>query len=84
LIRRSIQEAPVGPVDPWEKAADCARAIERSKDRDRQAELTILQHLWMALGNQQGCLSAEEIDQEIEAIARLHAQLGGEVKSTTH
>ena len=43
-------------IDPWEKAAECARAIELSADRHRKAELTLIQHLWIALANEQAFL----------------------------
>ena len=38
-------------VDPWEKAADCERALKRSRDPQAQAVLKNVQQLWIALAN---------------------------------
>jgi hypothetical protein len=71
-------------IDPWEKAADCARAIELSPDPNRKAELTLLQHLWIALANEQSVLTPEETARQIETIGRLQAELEVEGKPTMH
>jgi hypothetical protein len=44
-------------IDPWEKAAECARAVENNLDPHRKAQLTVLQHMWLALAAERGCLS---------------------------
>jgi hypothetical protein len=63
-------------IDPWEKAAECARAVENNNlDPHRKAELTVLQHMWLALAAERGCLSPLELAQEIEKIASLHTEL---------
>jgi hypothetical protein len=62
-------------IDPWEKAAECARAVEDNFDPQRKAQLTVLQHMWLALAAERGCLSPLELAQEIEKIASLHAEL---------
>jgi hypothetical protein len=62
-------------IDPWEKAAECARAVEDNLDPHRKAELTVLQHMWVALAAERSCLSPLELAQEIEKIASLHAEL---------
>jgi hypothetical protein len=36
-------------IDPWEKAAECALAIQISIDPNRKAVLTNLQQMWIAL-----------------------------------
>jgi hypothetical protein len=64
-------------IDPWEKAAECARAVEISLDPHHKAELTVLQHMWMALGNERSFLTAEELAQQIETIGRLHVRMAG-------
>ena len=65
-------------IDPWKKAAECARAIELSLDPHRKAELTVLQHMWIALANERSLLTSEEIAQEIETIGRLQVRLAGQ------
>jgi hypothetical protein len=51
------------------------RAVEHSADPNRKAELTLLQHMWIALANEEGFLSPEEIAQQIETIGRLQVEL---------
>ena len=71
-------------IDPWEKAAECARAIELSADRHRKAELTLIQHLWIALANEQSFLTPEETARKIETIGRLQIGMEVEGKPTMH
>ncbi len=59
-------------VDPWEKAADCARAAQAASDPKRQAILTRIQRLWMALANESGLMTEREAASEAERIGRLH------------
>jgi hypothetical protein len=39
-------------VDPWEKAAECARALKIVTDPQRRTILANLQDLWIALANE--------------------------------
>lgn len=64
-------------VDPWEKAAECARAIDICLDPNRKAALSNLKHMWMALANQRNFLTQEELAREVEAIGRLQVMFGG-------
>jgi len=64
-------------VDPWEKAADCARAIQISIDPHRKAVLINLQQMWIGLGNQREFLTQEELAREAETIGRLQFKFGG-------
>ena len=64
-------------VNPWEKAAECARAIEISFNPHRKAALINLQHMWIALGNQRDFLTQDELAREVEAIGRLHLKFAG-------
>jgi hypothetical protein len=63
-------------VEPWEKAAECARAIQATVDPQRRAVLANLQTLWIALANQSGWMSAEQLAREAETIGRLHVEMG--------
>jgi hypothetical protein len=62
-------------VDPWEKAADCARAAQAATDPERRAIFTSLQTLWVALGNELNLMTAAEAATEAERIGRLQAEL---------
>jgi hypothetical protein len=64
-------------VDPWEKAAECARAIQISVDPHRKAVLVNLQQMWIALANEREFLTQEELAREAETIGRLHVKFGG-------
>jgi hypothetical protein len=62
-------------VDPWEKAAECARAIQLSLDPHRKEALVNVQQMWVGLANERRFLTPGEFAREIEAIGRLHARL---------
>ena len=64
-------------VDPWEKAAECARAIQISLDPHRKAALANLLQMWIVLADERRFLTAEELAREVETIGRLHAGLDG-------
>jgi hypothetical protein len=56
-------------VDPWEKTAECTRAIQISTDPLRKDVLTNLQHMWITLANKRNFLTPEERAREAEKIA---------------
>jgi hypothetical protein len=56
-------------VDAWEMAADCARAIEASKDPTRRALVGTLQKLWIELGNKERLLSEQHVLKEMEGLS---------------
>jgi len=62
-------------VDPWEKAAECERAIETATGRGQRTVITYLRELWIALGKQRDLMSADDMANEIEAINRLQVKL---------
>ena len=62
-------------IDPWEKAADCERAIQAAADPQQKTILKNLRYLWIALANDSECMSADEFAHESETIGRLHVAL---------
>jgi hypothetical protein len=62
-------------IDPWEKAADCERAIQAAADPQQKTILKNLRYLWIALANESECMSADEFAHESETIGRLHVAL---------
>ena len=62
-------------IDPWEKAADCERAIQAAADPQQKTILKNLRYLWIALANESECMSADEFAHESETIGRLHIAL---------
>ena len=66
-------------LDPWEKAAECQRALEGANSNQREI-LTNVRDLWITLANEKSFLTGAEFEQEIQAINRIHADL---IKSAT-
>jgi hypothetical protein len=62
-------------VDPWEKAAECTRAMEAVVDPTRLEMLMRLRELWIGLANERQLLDASELAKQIAGIARIHAEL---------
>ena len=71
-------------VGPWEKAAECARAIQICIDPHRKSVLINLQQMWAALGSQRDFLTHEELAREAETIGRLHVKFGGAESVQVH
>jgi hypothetical protein len=62
-------------MDPWEKAADCERALRLTIDPVRREDLTNIREFWISLANARPFLSEHEFVREAEAIGRLHADI---------
>ena len=63
-------------MDPWEKAADCERALRLTIDDPVQREsLKNIREFWISLANAQPFLSEHEFAKQAEVIGRLHANL---------
>jgi hypothetical protein len=65
----------VAKIEPWDKAAECERALRRASDPRTRAILAELRDLWIALGNESAFLSPNELKVEIEALARVCKEL---------
>ena len=61
-------------VDPWEKAADCERALRITVDPIRRETLSNIREFWIA-AEESRFLSEEVLAAQIETIGRLHARL---------
>lgn len=62
-------------VDPWQKAAECERAVQTEIDRQQQAILIQLRNLWIALADESKLMSADDLATAVEAIDLLHQEL---------
>jgi hypothetical protein len=62
-------------VDPWEKAADCERALRLVIDPMHRERLLNIREFWISLANEKPLLSENEFAKQVEAIGRLHADL---------
>jgi hypothetical protein len=65
----------VSQVDPWEKAADCERALRITVDPIRRDILSNIREFWIALAKERPFLSEEDLAAEIEVISNFHATL---------
>ena len=61
-------------VDPWEKAADCERAMRISFDPAHRESLANIREFWISLANARPFLSDNEFAKEAETIDPLSCQ----------
>ena len=66
-------------LDPWEKAADCERALRLVLDPVHRENLTNIREFWISLANKRRYLSEHQFAREAEAIGRLHANLAAPI-----
>jgi hypothetical protein len=62
-------------VDPWEKAAECDRALRLTLDPVHRENLTNIRAFWISLAQERRFLSESEFAKQAEAIGRIHAEL---------
>jgi hypothetical protein len=72
------QEVAMPQIDPWEKAADCERALRITVDPIRRETLSNIREFWIALAQESRFLSEDALAAQIETIGRLHAKLDRE------
>ena len=68
------------PVDPFEKAADCERSLQKSQEPERRFVLSKLRDLWIAVGNERSLMPDDELANDIERLGRLQSELTGSAK----
>ena len=61
-------------VDPWEKAADCERAMRLSLDPVHREALGNIREFWIELAQKSEFLSDDALATQIETIGRIHAR----------
>jgi hypothetical protein len=68
-------------VDPWEKAAECERAIRLTLDPIHRENLTNICGFWISLAQKRRFLSEREFAKQAEVIGRHHAKLSSPVST---
>ena len=71
-------------IDPWDKAAECVRALEVVADPERRDVLISLRTLWIALGNRDPVFDGAGRALCVSTIARIHAELMSARKNAMH
>ena len=61
-------------VDPWERAADCERALRVAVDPAHRNKLKDIREFWISLAYARPFLSEQQFAKEVETIGRLHAK----------
>ena len=68
--------------DPWEKAAECERALSLTLDPIHRENLANIREFWILLAHGRRFLSEGEFAKQAEAIGRLHAKFSA--PASTH
>jgi hypothetical protein len=71
-------------LDPLDKAAECARAIEITADPERRLVLDSLRNVWLALGSEPSFLTRTECAAELSTIAQIHQELMALYRNAMH
>lgn len=71
-------------IDPWERAAECTRAIQGTTDQQRRAALVNLRELWISLANERDVMTDEAFALEVETVGRLHIEWLAAELSASH
>ena len=61
-------------VDPWEKAADCERALKSTVDPAHRHKLKDIREFWISLAYARPFITEQRFAKEAEVIGRLHAK----------
>jgi hypothetical protein len=61
--------------DPWEKAAECQRALHAAVDPRRRAFLENLRNQWIALANKRSLMTGAEVAKNTDDINQRHSDL---------
>ena len=62
-------------IDPWERAAECERALRDAVDSTHREILTDVRDLWIGLAKTRSLLPRAQFDEQVETMNRIHAEL---------
>jgi hypothetical protein len=71
-------------LDPWSKAAECDRALERVADPERRIVLESLRSLWIALCNSLSLRDDRHQANHLATIAQIHTELMATCRTAMH
>jgi hypothetical protein len=62
-------------IDPWEKAAQCVKALEMSSEPELRTLLEVIRDSWIGLANRRSLLTGAEFARQATRLGRMHADL---------
>jgi hypothetical protein len=71
-------------LDPWSKAAECDRAIERVADPERRIVLESLRSVWVEVGDCLSLCGGPEASADLSLIEKIHTELMAGCWSAMH
>ncbi len=70
-------------LDPWTKAAECDRAIERVADPERRVILESLRRLWLDV-SKSVTIATQDQANHLSAIAQIHTEFIAGCRTAMH
>jgi hypothetical protein len=71
-------------LDPWRRAAECDRAIERVADPERRMVLEKLKSTWVALCSASSLLDDPDRADQFSLMVQIHAELIAGTRTAMH
>ncbi len=71
-------------IDPWTKAEECDRAIERVADPERRIVLESLRSLWIAVCDAASDLGEPDRAKRLSTVAQIHTELMAACRTAMH
>jgi hypothetical protein len=71
-------------LDPWSKAAECDRAIERVADPERRLVLESLRSVWIEVCDSLSLFDDSDRAHDLSAIAQIHRELMVACRTAMH
>jgi hypothetical protein len=71
-------------LDPWTKAAECERAIERVADPERRIVLERLRCVWIEVCDSLSLLDEPDRANDLSTIDQIHTQLMASCRTAMH
>ena len=71
-------------LDPWDKAAECDRAIEIVADPERREVLDRLRSVWLAIGDRPSFLDRAERAAQLSTLAQIHGAMMSQCRDAMH
>ncbi len=71
-------------LDPWTKAAECDRAIERVADPERRVVLESLRSVWVEVGDSLSHCGEPDASVDLSLIEKIHTEFLAGCRSAMH